>query len=294
MSEHIQHRENKENSEHNLETKAAPAAEVVNWTFKERPLPERGRQRPADSNPEPGALHYPSGTNKSGSFYHKVVSPFGHYKGIEGVVTLGYPHIDGERNNVGKALDSFKTYLGGRAKLEIDAGLGWEITTDKEGNKDYVHKAWRPFWRNNKWHNAPSEARYYWHSGETVKISLQVVAPHTLRLTISDLGDHPRRQFSTQLHAPGFDTGNQLFFKRVDSIDQVGTEGKTVQISQSYIDNINWKNTVLISATGQKQPLAVGWRKVTDEPVGHITVKSDARQRKSGGETVSIEAANKS
>ncbi len=243
--------------------------------------------------PHKDQLQYPKMEAHPGSYYHKVYSPCGSWTGIEGVVTLGEPHLDPKRIHKGVAQDSFSTYLGGHAKKEIDAGLSWEVTTNKHGKVDAEHKAWRPFWRNDSWHSGPSEQRYYWHPGETVAMSLHVVAPNKLQLTISDLGDHPKRKFTTMLDAKGFGDGTDAFFKRVDAIDQNGTEGKHVHKSHSHISGTSWKETVLRTKNGDEQPLVPGFKRVVDDPPEHVNLKSTHQQQLHGGETIDIDAAKK-
>jgi len=167
------------------------------------------------------------------------------------------------------------------------------VTRDKHGKVDHAHKAWRPFWRNEHWHNAPAQQKYYWHPGETVAMSLHVVASNKLRLTISDLGDKPRRKFTTTLDASGFGTKRDTFFKRVDAIDQSGTEGKHVRHSASHINGTTWSETTLITAGGGDQAMMPGFRKVIDDPPAHVKIVSTRQQRLHGGESIAINASKK-
>jgi len=237
---------------------------------------------------------YPKMTAHSGSYYHKIYSPCGgNWTGIEGTVTLGQPHLDPKRIHRGVAQDSFSTYLGGHAKQEIDAGLRWEVTRDKHGKVDKEHKAWRPFWRNGSWHSASAEQKFYWHPGDTVSMKLHVVSPSKLELTISDLGDHPKRSFSITFSAKGFGVDEDTFFKRVDAIDQNGTEGKHVLKSGSHVDGTAWSETVLTTKSGANKPLAPGFKRVVDDPPDHVQITSTHQQRLHGGEQVDIHATKK-
>jgi len=274
-------------SERHLNHEDAKGVDPTDWSITDDSARPPGQKKVRLTT----LADYPKVAISHGSFYHKVFSPYGG-TGIEGTVTLGYPHVDSKRTHAGKDLDAFKSYLGGSAKTEIDAGLGWEITTDKHGHKDFIHKAWRPFWRNDAWHNAPSQQRYYWKSGETVKMSLHVVAPDRLQLTISDPGDHPKRCFSTIFKAPGFGHCDRQYFKRVDSIDQVGTEGKAVHRSHSRIDKIIWQDTTLAIGDQGREKLTKNLTRIIDEPPKHVKLKSSAGQDLLGGETVEINAAN--
>ncbi|CAN5297851.1 hypothetical protein BH10CYA1_BH10CYA1_29000 [soil metagenome] len=238
-------------------------------------------------------LKYPKMAPHPGSYYHKVYSTCGQWTGIEGVVTLGQPHLDPKRIHKGVAQDSFSTYLGGHAKQEIDAGLSWEVTRDKHGQIDREHKAWRPFWRNGTWHSGAAEPKLYWHPGDTVSMKLHVVSPNKLELTISDLGNHPKRSFSTTFAAKGFGVVDDAFFKRVDAIDQNGTEGKHVRKSRSHVDGTVWGETVLKTKTGSEQPLTQGFKRVVDDPPNHVQITSTHQQRLHGGEQVEIDATDK-
>ncbi len=237
--------------------------------------------------------NFPKMTAHPGSYYHKVYSPCGDWTGIEGVVMLGRPHLDSKRVHKGIPQDSFSTYLGGHAKQEIDAGLTWEVTKDKNGKVDQEHRAWRPFWRNGSWHSAAAEPKFYWHPGDTVSMKLHVVSPNKLELTISDLGDHPKRSFSATFSAKGFGVDKDAFFKRVDAIDQRGTEGKHVRRSNSHIDGTVWYETALTMKSGAAQPLMPGFKRVVDDPPNHVHITSTHHLRLHGGEQIVIDAANK-
>jgi hypothetical protein len=57
-------------------------------------------------------LQYPKMEAHPGSYYHKVYSPCGSWTGIEGVVTLGAPHLDPKRIHKGVAQDTRNIKLG--------------------------------------------------------------------------------------------------------------------------------------------------------------------------------------
>jgi hypothetical protein len=204
-----------------------------------------------------------------GSYYHKVYSNYADWTGISAVVTLGQPVEDQSRKgDKGRSLDGFSTYLGGNSVKgnEVDAGLTWDMTLDKHGQKDSAHKAWRPFWRNGTWHNAAAEQRCEWQPGDQVKMSLNMVAPGKLELTISDLGAHPKRCFTTDFQTKGFSDLYKRYFKRVDSIDQVGRENKSVVPTNASVDGTNWQQTMLTKADGTTTALTNSNSKVTSQP----------------------------
>jgi hypothetical protein len=99
-------------------------------------------------------------------------------------------------------------------------------------------------------------------------MTLHAVSPNKLQLTISDLGDQPKRKFSTIFNAKGFGIGAETFFKRVDAIDQNGTAGNHVRRSASYLENSLWRETVLTNKNGEGQPLQIGFRRVIDDSAG--------------------------
>jgi len=231
-----------------------------------------------------------------GSYYHKVYSTYGDWTGISTVVTLGQPVQDASRKGEkGRSLDGFSTYLGGNSVRghEIDAGLTWDMTLDKHGQKDNAHKAWRPFWRNGTWHNAPAEQRYEWQPGDQVRMSLNMVASGKLELTICDLGAHPKRSFTTDFRTSGFSDLYKRYFKRVDSIDQVGRENKSVVPTNAHVDGTDWQQTTLTRQDGTTAALTNGSRKVIDEPPNHVSTTGSPQQRDKGGEDVDVFGATK-
>jgi hypothetical protein len=236
------------------------------------------------------AVRFPDIAPHPGSYYHKVYSPSGDWNGIEAIVTLGAPHIDSARIRRGVPQDSFSTYLGGHGRQEIDAGLSWEVTRDKHGKVDGDHRAWRPFWRNGSWHSASAMEKFYWHPGDTVSMKLHAVAPDKLELTISDLGENPRRTFSKVFAAKGFGATSDAFFKRVDAIDQYGTEGKHVRKSHSHIDGIRWLETYLTAKNGERIALTPAFSRSINDPRDHVRIQSTHFQRLHGGEEVAIDA----
>lgn len=163
-----------------------------------------------------------------GAYYRKAVSSFDVWTGIGGVVKLGQPKVDMDRldEQNRQPLDNFSVYMGGRAgEQEIDAGLTWAFTADEQGNLSKTRNAWRPFWRNEKWHNAPNEKQFYWYPGDEVAMAVIVAGPGKLRLIITDASPQPKRSFSTEFDAKGFAPRVPRQFKRVNAIDQFRNEG---------------------------------------------------------------------
>jgi hypothetical protein len=241
-------------------------------------------------------LRWPNLAPAQGSYYHKVTSAYGTFIGISAEIKLGEPGEDPKRMSgpLKKSLDGFSAYLGGNVfgKHEVDAGMTWSITKDAHGNKDYQHKAWRPFWRDASWGNAPAESRYYWKPGDTVKMTLTEAGPDKLQLSISDVGPNPKRSFTKIFAANGFDPQVLASFKRVDSIDQVHREGKSVLPTKATLLGVNWFNTEMLSedSSGHKlmTPLDAAHRKVIEPLPYHVFALASDQEKRLGGERVDI------
>ena len=188
-----------------------------------------------------------------GAFYRKAVTSFDSWTGIAGIVKLGDPRVDMDRLHSERKtpLDNFSVYMGGRAGVqEIDAGLTWSFSTDEAGNPSKVRNVFRPFWRNDKWHNAPPEERYFWRPGDTVQIAVMVAGPKKLKMIIADATPNPKKFFETEFDAAGFDSNIPRQFKRVNAIDQVANEGKPAQPTKAQVTAAEWLQTVLFRGAG--------------------------------------------
>ncbi len=231
-----------------------------------------------------------TGSCAQGSYYRKVASLFGNWQGIQGVVRLGTPQVDPGRVSPidGGYLDNFSVYMGGNAGgfEEIDAGLTWEWVRTASGR---WKKAWRPFWRNQSWSEAPPEI--YWEPGDTVVMSVTDAGPGKLRLYVADAGANPGRSFSKVFAAPGFQPYIARQFKRVNAIDQVGREGKPVEPTSARVTGATWEETELLEpvATGlQPVPLSPARRIELDCPPGHDRVTATPAQSGRGAESIDI------
>lgn len=187
-----------------------------------------------------------------GAYYRKAVSSFDYWTGIEGVVTLPNLIIDPARNGPDGPRDGASIYMGGQARgQEIDAGLSW----------DHQLGGWRPFWRNQTWHNAPGiPDKFIWYPGETVRMSVVVAGPGKLRLTVMSVppGDGKgagsefpgertgsQKGFTVVFDAWGFGPGIVQQFKRVNAIDQAGNEGRPVQPTAARVTAAVWSEVWL-------------------------------------------------
>ncbi|MBI4533263.1 MAG: LysM peptidoglycan-binding domain-containing protein [Candidatus Melainabacteria bacterium] len=229
-----------------------------------------------------------------GSYYIKEASSWDpEWAGITAVVTLGTPHLDPNRvdKTTSKPLDGFTIYMGGNAAgQEIDAGLSWEPTVDKSGKVSQANRAWRPFWLSGKWDNAPAKEELYWHPGDTVSMSVRRSdKPGWLKLTISDVGPHPKRSFTTEFKADNFSTGVAAQFKTVTALDQ--SMGSNVTPTRSTLVGTTWHQTHLLRGTGstiQQLPLTESRRAELISHKESIVVSATASQQAAGGKTIDI------
>lgn len=228
-----------------------------------------------------------------GAYYRKAVSSFDVWTGIGGVIKLGQPKVDIDRldEQNKQPLDNFSVYMGGRAgEQEIDAGLTWAFTADEQGNLSKTRNAWRPFWRNEKWYNAPNEKQFYWYPGDEVAMAVIVAGPGKLRLIITDASPQPKRSFSTEFDAKGFAPRVPRQFKRVNAIDQFRNEGKPAQPTKAEVTGAEWRETFLLRGEGAAaQRLMLAPARFTDmrcPSADHIRVAATGVER--GAEKIDI------
>lgn len=188
-----------------------------------------------------------------GAYYRKLVSSTDDWVGINGIVVLPTLEFDEARRNPKKPmqfLDNPSIYFGCNTdEQETDIGLSWEIVKDEKGVVSKDRKAFRPFLRRNEYadgqkavfENAPATAEYYWYPGDTVTMTVKLVADKTLRFTVEGAG----KKFEKDFTANAFLTGRKAEYKRVNAIDQVANEGFPVQPTKTKIVNAVWKETNL-------------------------------------------------
>ncbi len=228
-----------------------------------------------------------------GAYYRKVVSSFDDWTGITGIVVLGHPttdpnRLDSQRNNL--PLDNFSIYMGGNAggHYEVDAGMTWTFSVDKAtGNTSKERIAWRPFWRTKVWSNPPNVEQYTWHPGDTIQMTVKMVAPQKLRMIIADAGAQPFKKFEVDFDAEGFTAEQPRQFKRVNAIDQVRNEGKPVQPTAARVTGGEWLFTSLFKGD---QELHMNQARYTDmrcPDADNIKVTTTANAQK-GGEKIDI------
>ena len=200
-----------------------------------------------------------------GAIYRKAVSSKADWTGIEATVTLPRLEVDPTRTNPknGRPLDNSSIYLGGSSgEQEIDAGLSWEVIRDAAGSVTPQRVAYRPFWRNDQWFNAPAKADLYFFPGDTVTMYCRMVedeqmelgvrlvkrAPESLeRLAELKLrtSDYPTT-FTARFEATDFRMSGPQEFKRVNAIDQSGNEGKEVQATSARQIDLVWREVYLL------------------------------------------------
>lgn len=227
----------------------------------------------------------------AGAYYRKTVSSFDVWTGIAGFVKLGTPRVD--ENRLGaetkQPLDNFSVYMGGNAggTAEVDAGLTWEFTLDKDGRRSARRNAFRPFWRTKTWNSAPDKPEFYFYPGETIQMAVIAVGTNKLRLIISD---GKSKTFQTDFDAEGFTLGVPRQFKRVNAIDQVANEGKPVKPTQAQVTGAEWLSTILLRGAGaETKQIPMTPEKFTDMrcPSADNIVVSETDKTK-GGEKIDI------
>jgi hypothetical protein len=230
-----------------------------------------------------------------GAYYRKAVSSLDVWTGIGGIVKLGEPRVDMERldKEDNQPLDNFSVYMGGRAGTqEIDAGLTWAFTEDEQGHRSQTRNAWHPFWRNEKWYEAPKEKRYYWSPGDVVAMAVMVAAPGKLRLVIADAQANPQRMFMTEFDAKSFAPRVLRQFKRVNAIDQRHNEGKPVQATKAQVVGAVWSETFLLRGAGANAVrLPMNPARFTDmrcPTPDKVRVSVTEQERAHGGEAIDI------
>lgn len=242
-----------------------------------------------------------------GAYYRKAVSSFNTWTGIDGIVTLPQPHFDPDRRDpkTSKVLDNPSIYMGGHSDgQEIDAGVTWEVIKEPNGSVSRERKAYRPFWRNEKWANAPATPQYYYYPGDTLKISITTPADGQMRMDIVLLaraGDaastgttftlesmkalDPISSFSTSFEATNFGPNKQQQFKRVNAIDQSGNEEKDVSPTRTRVTGAKW-HSVSLHRGDSKLPMTK--QRITDmrcpDPTHHLVSSID----ENGGEAIDI------
>jgi len=122
----------------------------------------------------------------SGAYYRKAVSSNDIWTGMEGVVKLPTPVYDSSRMGTnGRFQDNASVYMGGRVgDNEIDAGLSWEVIREPNGSISKNAKAFRPFWRNDKWNSAPAKPDFYYYPGDVVRMKVVTLEDDKLQLSI--------------------------------------------------------------------------------------------------------------
>lgn len=187
-----------------------------------------------------------------GAYYRKIVSSKDKWLGIEGKVILPAIIFDSGRKNPQKQcqyLDNPSIYMGGNMNgQETDVGLTWEVIKERDGRVSKDRRAYRPFFRRSSYHaesavwmTAPATPEYYWYPGEEVRMSVKIISPGMVELTIQGAG----KEYIDSFESAGYKAGAMGEFKRVNAIDQVGNEGKDVQPTKTKVLGAIWKETNL-------------------------------------------------
>ncbi len=236
----------------------------------------------------------------NGAYYRKLVSSHDKWVGINGSVVLPEIEFDKDRIHPKKPLqylDNPSIYLGGSmGNQETDIGLAWEVIKDEKGNVSAERKAYRPFLRRTGhasgqlavFENAPAIKDYYWYPGEEVYMSLVVISDKKVRFKVEGAG----KKFERDFDCDGYSLKAIGEFKRVNAIDQVGREGKSVEATKTKVKNANWKFTNLFRYENGKLievPFHDGrYTEMLCPEVGYFSITSDTKNKLKGAELISI------
>lgn len=187
------------------------------------------------------------------SYYRRVVTQEGFNK-IQITVTLPTIYRDAQRF----MMDGSHIYLGSSYqaqgyRVEVDAGLAYDVTRNRWGEIDRVNLAWRPFIRTaTAYEYAPATAEFYWYPGEEVTLTYEIVRPGYVALTVSGAGKHYEFE---PLPATGFNLEGRQFMKWVVSLDQSGREGKGPVPTTYRVEGAHVRDVTLWRPDGTAVPL---------------------------------------
>lgn len=233
-----------------------------------------------------------------GAIYRKAVSSTDRWTGIEATVTL--PEFTADPARVGpngRPLDNASIYLGGRAgATEIDCGVSWEVIREPDGSVSKERKAFRPFWRNKQWVSGPAKPGLYFYPGDTIWMSCESSAEGKLTFRVklvkradgtpaiaSTDAEHPYySRHDVTFDAPGFGPGKPQQFKRVNAIDQVGNEGKSVALTKASTNGTRWEQVVLLRGDNRRPMIAERFTDMRCPDAKHVVVTADAGGDQSG------------
>lgn len=223
-----------------------------------------------------------------GAWYRKAVSAVDNWIGIEAEIELGEFIPDPARYNLdglGRNMDNPNVYLGGKADLESDCGVGYNLTyptddTSYDLGLDAPKLGYRPFWRYiyhtresengctlvkqvNSWNASdPRSLAYYYFPGDIIRMKVYSPLPHYLQLRIEVVkattiekyvqirkGYHLPNDMPMDFYSPLFHSSGQgvrpAEFKRVNSIDQFGNEGYHAKDTKAVMTEATWHNCYL-------------------------------------------------
>ena len=188
-------------------------------------------------------------------------------------------------DGLGRFMDNAAVYMGGKGEMEADCGLGYNLCyenadTSKTLDLSSPKIAYRPFWRYiynvreaslcqtdvksiNSWNNTdPKQLQYYYFPGDIIRMKVYSPLPNYLQLRIelvkpTDILKYVemRKRFNLVNNLPSdfysplfYSAGHSLKpveFKRVNSIDQYGNEGRPIQMTKAAVSEATWYNCYL-------------------------------------------------
>lgn len=238
-----------------------------------------------------------------GAYYRKLFSSTDAWLGINGTVILPTTTFDSSRTrptNPLQFLDNPSVYMGGNANnQETDIGMTWEVIRDSAGNITPDRRAFRPFLRRTgfassgqqaTYINAPAIGRYYWYPGDTINMTVRIVANGVLQFTV----ESRTKKFDTTFAADGYRLSGMASFKRVNAIDQVNNEGRPAQPSTTKVQGAKWLKTSLFrpyNNTVVETPMHSGrYTPMRCPDPRHFTIQANDQELKWGAETITIDA----
>ncbi len=185
-----------------------------------------------------------------------------------------------------------------------------EVVRERDAVQAAVSKmmpamAYRPYWRafdskNGNFWNTESireASNAYFYPRQEIIMELRVVAFQRMQLLVQGEGKGEMVRFAKEFEQLRWAPGRKSIWKRVNSLDQEGTEGKGVLKTNTSVMGARWSRVFLVRPFGEKVPFScrtVNIERGSDTAVGCSRVfKYSEPQRETGASSVDIIPANK-
>jgi hypothetical protein len=124
--------------------------------------------------------------------------------------------------------------------------------------------AYRPYWRafdsvnGNFWNTEPitRSTNVYFYPTQEITMELRVVGYQRMHLSIRGVWNNEQVNFEKDFEQLRWGPGRKTVWKRVNSIDQEGTEGKGVISTQSSVTGAHWKRVYLLKSDSVTVPFS--------------------------------------